>query len=72
MAENVPFTKKDELQDEETARVERRVVDTAARIFRLESEVSALKARLDELRPLLGLIEFVESIKAHFANFRLK
>ncbi len=72
MAENVPFTKKDELQDEETARVERRVVDTAARIFRLESEVSALKARLSELQPLLGLIEFVESIKAQFANFRLK
>lgn len=64
----------------------RQIVSDKERLDALELEVAQLRddrdratrqlsnhsAKLRELDPLRGLIEFVETIKSHFANFRLR
>lgn len=61
-----------EAEKKETRSLEERVKALEAALISLTKVQISHKVRLEELEPLKGLIEFVDTIKAHFANFRLK
>ncbi len=65
-------TREDISQDERIAKLEARLSVLEEKSGLHAASITTHGKLLHELDPLRGLIEFAESIKAQFANFRLK
>ncbi len=73
------FTRADLKQNKEINAEKVKVRSVEERLKALEDAdarrtkvLASHESRLNELDPIRGLLEFAESIKAHFANFRLR
>ncbi len=68
----VDRTKEDISQDFRISNLEKEVRELREKVATLIGAAERHGAALKQLEPLVGLVEFAESIKAHFSNYRIR